>query len=306
MTFIAYQHVETFGRDEVAGIDAGPCHIFPKLDGTNGSIWCDSGRIRTGSRRRDLTDKAEDRDNFGFNKWVNEGPYAEKFKALFEAYPDWRLFGEWLVPHTIKNYRKDAWNRFWVFDVCVGEKEESGNVEHLHYDVYAPVLAEFGIDYIPVEHTATNPPIESLQHWAATCAFLCEDGTLGEGIVIKNYGFRNRYGRTTWAKIVRQQFKEENKAAFGAANHEFDPVEAQIAERYLTEHVVDKEVAKIIADVGGWSGPCIPRLLNTTFHTVVTEDLWDAIKRYKNPVVDFKRLRFQCIARVKQLRPDLF
>ena len=39
MEFKKYQHVERFGNIEVEGIELGKCYIFPKIDGTNASIW---------------------------------------------------------------------------------------------------------------------------------------------------------------------------------------------------------------------------------------------------------------------------
>ena len=39
MDFVKYQHVERLGVDEVDGIELGVCHVFPKIDGTNSSVW---------------------------------------------------------------------------------------------------------------------------------------------------------------------------------------------------------------------------------------------------------------------------
>jgi len=50
----------------------------------------------------------------------------------------------------------------------------------------------------------------------------------------------------------------------------------------------------------------IPRLLQTVFYDLIREDLWDGLKRYQFPVVDFKRLRSHCILRTKQFAPTLF
>ena len=48
--------------------------------------------------------------------------------------------------------------------------------------------------------------------------FLIEDGKgAGEGIVIKNYDFRNRYNRNTFAKIVTSEFKEKHAKEMGAS-----------------------------------------------------------------------------------------
>ena len=43
--FLKYLHLERYGTDGVDGITLGGCHIFPKLDGTNASFWCDSNNV---------------------------------------------------------------------------------------------------------------------------------------------------------------------------------------------------------------------------------------------------------------------
>ena len=49
-----------------------------------------------------------------FCKFARSNPNIEAF--LIE-YPYLRLYGESLVPHSIKDYREDAWRKFYVFDV---------------------------------------------------------------------------------------------------------------------------------------------------------------------------------------------
>jgi hypothetical protein len=45
---------------------------------------------------------------------------------------------------------------------------------------------------------------------------LMQDGEIGEGIVIKNYDYVNKWGRVVWAKIVRNEFKERHVKNSGA------------------------------------------------------------------------------------------
>ena len=128
MEFNRYQHVERFGNEEVDGIDIGTCYIFPKIDGTNVSVWvedCEDGwkKIQSGSRNRVLD---EEKDNAGFCKWVN---IQITFPEFFKRYPTFKLYGEWLVPHSLKTYREDAWRKFYVFDVV--EKTEEGDFRYL-------------------------------------------------------------------------------------------------------------------------------------------------------------------------------
>ena len=60
MEFKKYQHLERFGTTEVNGIEDGMCYIFPKIDGTNSSVWFNDG-LQAGSRKRHLTLES---DNF--------------------------------------------------------------------------------------------------------------------------------------------------------------------------------------------------------------------------------------------------
>ena len=179
----------------------------------------------------------------------------------------------------------------------------------------------------------TNPTEEQLRHEVEVNSYLILDGGgAGEGIVIKNYAWKNRFGRQPWAKIVRNEFKEENKRAFGVTEKDGKfQVEAAIAEEFITQAVVEKALAKINQDVlnafahfgiqdcslpnqiarqkavlEGARPKIIPRLLGTVFYDLVREDLWDALKKHKFPVVDFRRLRTHCILRTKHYAPDLF
>lgn len=104
MNFKKYQHVERYGTSAVDGIEKGECWVFPKLDGTNGSVWLGmDGKIRAGSRRRELS---LEKDNQGFYASVLQD---ERIEQYLQKYPSHRLYGEWLVPHTLKTYRDNAW-----------------------------------------------------------------------------------------------------------------------------------------------------------------------------------------------------
>ena len=196
MAFIKYQHIERLGTDEVEGIEFGECYVFFKIDGTNGTLWFEDGDIKAGSRNRELT---LDNDNANFyNNIYND----VRFRDYFAKYPNHRLYGEWLVPHSLKTYRDDSWKKFYIFDVVVDE-------DYLNYEVYKQFLDEFEIDYIPPIAKVKNPTYDTLVRFLEkTGEFLVRDGSgLGEGIVIKNYDYTNKYGRKTWAKIVATEFK---------------------------------------------------------------------------------------------------
>jgi len=294
--FYKYQHIEKYGTDEVDGIDLGEVYVFPKIDGTNGNIWLnEDGSIACGSRNRELS--LED-DNAGFmaaalaDHWLC---------ALVRRCPTWRIFGEWLVPHSLKTYRADAWRKFYVFDVHGGES-------YIPYEAYQPILDEFQVSYIPPIAIIKNPSYAQLINCVNSNVFLIEDGKgVGEGVVLKNYAFRNKYGRQTWAKIVTSEFKEKHSKEMGAPCFNGpDLIEEKIVEKYCNQTLVEKVFENIKTARGGWENKYIPQLLNTVFYDLVREETWNFVKEYKNPRINFATLNKLCFDKTKTIKADLF
>lgn len=291
--FLKYQHLEKLGTSEVEGIEYGECFVFPKLDGTNASLWWD-GELRAGSRKRELT---LEKDNAGFYEWAKEQKHLIDF---FKANPSVRLYGEWLVPHALKTYRDSAWRKFYVFDMMEGDR-------YIHYDAYQSTLERFGLDYLPYIAKIKNGTYDQFVNQLKHNVFLIEDGKgEGEGIVVKRYDFVNKYGRITWAKLVTSEFKEKHAKVHGG--HEVlgkTLVEEDISEKYVTSALVEKEFAKI-ENESGWKAQLIPRLLNTVYYSVVKEESWNFVKEFRNPSIDFNRLKHFVFCKVKSIKPELF
>lgn len=294
MEFKQYQHIERLGTTEVNGILDGMCYVFPKIDGTNSQLWLDSNfGIHAGSRKRELS---LDSDNAGFMNWA---VCQQNLFDLLRKYPNIRLYGEWLVPYIFKTYRQDCWRKFYVFDVMVREK-------YIPYENYASILDDFGVDYIPPICKINNPTQERIYEQLEKNGYLIEDGNgTGEGVVVKNYSFINKYGRTTWAKVVKNEFKAMHAKKEVAEIKERIQVENAIVDKYVTTSLIEKEKAKILLDVD-WSSKLIPRLLNTVYFCLVSEECWNFVKEFKNPIIDFKRLQFLTTAKIKELCPEIF
>lgn len=298
MEFKKYMHIEKFGNTEVENIELGTCYIFPKLDGTNASVWMDNEEdgLQAGSRNRHLT---LDNDNAGFLEWASQNNSLNKFLADF---PELRLYGEWLVPHSLKTYRKEAWRDFYVFDVV----DENG--KYLNYYEYKVLLDEYGINYIPPIKIIKNGSYEDFVfQMNNNNNFLIEDGKgMGEGVVLKNYDFSNKYGRTTWAKIVTSEFKEKHNKTMGAPKTERKMVEEDIVNTFVTVALCEKVHAKIVNETNDWSSKYIPRLLNTVYYDLVKEECWEFVKKYKNPKINFKTLQHLTFQKVKENLPKIF
>ena len=290
MNYNKYQHIERLGSAEVEGILEGLCYVFPKLDGTNSQLWWDNG-LKAGSRNREL---AVESDNAGFYNWALT---QSNILSFFENRPDLKLYGEWLVPHTLKNYNSNAWRNFYVFDVI----REDGS--YLPYEEYNALLSIYGIPTIPVLLVKTNPSLSELNELLSNNTYLISEG-IGEGIVIKNYNCVNKYGRKTWAKIVADEFKVRKGIPVKDISEQ-KPIEFQIVETFVTEAFVRKELAKIEL-IEPWSSKLIPKLLNTVFHELIAEEMWNILKRFKNPKINFKDLNNLTISKIKELLSDKF
>ena len=320
MSFRPYDHLERLDHSDVEGIDLGIVHIFPKIDGTNACMWWADGRLRCGSRNRECTVEA---DNQGFAAWAHsDHPVAISLQQFLHDHPHLIVYGEWMVPHTIKTYRTEAWRRFWIFDVY--DREAHAYVD---FDIYSPRMrGQLGLDLVLPTCTIENPSKNQMLGLLETNTFLMQDGAgPGEGIVMKNYTWRNRFGRQPWAKLVRAAFKEANRASFGSPAMKGEKqVEVEIVNELVTPELVGKTRAKVLIDLANKNGIdlmepnagklleegnrhiVIPQLLGRVFHDLVIEETWAMIKKHKNPTIDYSRLQGLCIKRTKELAVDLF
>ena len=295
--FVKYMHIERLEKDDVAGILDGTVGVQPKIDGTNGSIWWEDGEIKCGSRNRQIN--SLDEDNQGFMNTVLT-KYKDRLTQLFTIFPEWRLYGEFLVSHSLKTYEEDAWGKFYIFDVFSDLRET-----FIPYQDYSPHLRDMNLDYIPVIATLDNADQERVESLLEKNTFLIKDGcSYGEGLVLKNYDYVNKYGRVLWAKVVANKFKEAHVKEMGGAKIEYQPViERKIAEKYVTVVRIDK----MVEEMGEWSQRRIPELFNRIYHDVVAEELWDFIKKHNNKVViSFNSLFREIVRAIKSAKPELF
>lgn len=297
--FVKYSHVEQLKNTEVEGILNGTCYIFPKLDGTNASLFLIDNRICAGSRNRQLSIND---DNAGFyNTILSEIEKGQSNYAHFlVTHPHLTLYGEWLVPHVIKTYVPEAWRKFYIFDVF---DRETGSF--LHYDVYSELLDAHAIPYLKAQKLE-SPSIEVLQELVSTNTFLLQDGKgVGEGIVIKNYSFVNRYGRYAMAKMIASTEKaSEHKVVKDYAT----TTEASIVDRFCTSTLIEKTYHKILTSCDGCWNPKtgIPRLLETVWHDFLTEEIYAVWKNNRGASIHFPTLKKLVDTKVKQVLSELF
>ena len=301
MEYKSYQHIEKLGREECEGVLNGTVSVQTKIDGTNAVVFLgDDNRVHAGSRRKELT---REQDNHGFFQMIEQD---EKIQAYLLKHPNHYLYGEYLVPHTIKTYETDAWNHFYIFDVFEFEGSEG---RYLPYDEYVPMLEEFGLAYIPEIARLENPTIEDVANCIKESHYLMPEGCTPEGVIAKNYNYRNKWGHVVWGKIVSEEFFNK-KQKLRTKNHDVKSgqFEEQIANQYITDPVIYKEYAKIKNDYpDATRQEMIGRVLNAVYESFLEEDLLTVVRKNKNCTISFVAMKAESNKRVKEvLKDELF
>lgn len=276
--FRKYDKIHRLGKEETIGILEGVCHIQEKLDGANASIWLDGdGQIQCGSRNRHLID-----DNF--NGFVDYVKSHEGIKGYLTVHPNAILYGEWLVRHSVK-YPEGAYKKFYLFDICLDGKL-------MHPNVVRASAYTYGILAVPTIGTIfNNPTVEELKALVGKSA-LAESG---EGIVIKNMDFVNKFGDVCYAKMVCENFQESSKAAIVDNDKE-----SYVVSKYMTVGRVVKIMNKLQPEINErLDMQHIPRICNSAYHDMVTEEIWEITK--KVDIINFKVLAKLAFLKAKEL-----
>lgn len=300
MNYKTYQHIEKLGTTDVEGILSGTCYLSYKIDGTNACVWLkDDQTLGFGSRKRELS---VSEDNAGFLNTLSSKDYTDEYNDILnylKRHPSHIIYGEWLVRHTLTKYNQDAWRKLYVFDIF-----DANTDSYVNYDVYSKEFeADFkNIRFIPIIAKLENPTEDIIKSYLdKTGDWLLTEG-LGEGIVIKNYNYRNRFGHIKWAKVLTEDFKNSKSRVReeNSDNKDKNLIEYEISKMITDEHIL-KEKSKIIEHYGEWSSKYIFELLNRSF-TEFWRDNWEIIlKKFRNPTINFLALKRLSDERVKEL-----
>jgi hypothetical protein len=83
-----------------------------------------------------------------------------------------------------------------------------------------------------------------------------------------------------------------------------DSIEEKIVSKYVSSHLVFKTVEKLRDKYefeGSLPSKYIAELLQTVYYDLITEELWEIIKEYNSPTINFKRLRGMSYQKTKQI-----
>ena len=296
MQFKSYNKIHALHKEECEGILEGTCVIQEKVDGANASIWLgDDGEVHYGSRSRDLF-LANDNFN-GFGDWVKIHP---NLKDFFKFYPNIRLNGEWLVRHTI-GYKETSYKKFYLFDM---EETVNDSIIVVDFENMYQIANGYEIPTVRCYGTFINPTLEEVKALAGTSVL----GEKGEGVVVKNLSFRNKFGDVNFGKYVTQEFKEDNGVTFGG-NNKFSETyeEMYFVNKLVNLARIEKTTHKLESMEGKLSEVHIPRIMGMVFHDVMTEEANDMANHLaKNGAnFNFKKFRELCNKKSKSIFMEL-
>lgn len=300
--FSKYVHVERYGRDEVAGILDGVVYVQPKIDGTNASVWCDpkTNELCAGSRNRQIW---PDRDNAGFAAYVlnSDDPVAQTIREYCSKRPGLIVYGEWLGDPTngskmLGSLRKYLRKGFFAFDVReMPEGDETGrNLGYLDkVDVrYRDLVLLLGDSFVP-STVLDHPTIEQVMELAEDNHFNLPADVVGEGVVIKNYDYRDSYGNMQMAKIVLDEWRERQRKNRQMTQPQ--GVETMFCDEVVTSAFLDKCRSKVADKFGADFDAKDKRHMGMFMSLIVTdaisEDTYDFVKRNRFPTIDFGQLK---------------
>ena len=265
-------------------------------------VWYADGRICAGSRTRQLSSLS---DNANFYTWTHsDDPEAVLLRRMLRENKHLIVYGEFGVGRVanIKDYDETAHNKLWIFDMYDTIKETYIHPETVMHVCVACGLADWWVPYTKIE----NPTQEQIENLAENNQFLLSNANhAGEGVVIRNPDFRNKWGNYVIAKFVLDEFKERKRQPKAGIDSIRIDCEQNIVDYYVTEAELSKAKAKVCLALGLKefdikNGKCIGMYLNMVFNDAVLAEIADICKRYKRPVIDFQVLNNLCSIKARE------
>lgn len=280
--FKKYEKIHRLWKPETDWILFWTCYIEEKIDWANLSIWLEDWLICIWSRNNVICNKWVIVNSFNWaceyvlkHEWINK---------LLKENPDYRLYWEWLIKHTV-NYYEDSYRHFYMFDIEQNDK---------FFDAVSvlSLASEFNIKKPKLLWIAFNPTEDEILKYVWK-SVLWE---VWEWIVIKNFEFVNNYWNCCYAKVVWDVFKETKYEK----NIWITCLEKEIADKFITEWRLQKilfriKQEKLLEEV---TNKDIPKILWYIEYDVLSEEIM-TIKKYW--IVNFKNLQREIIKKTKEL-----
>lgn len=258
----SYPEVYQLGHKLVSNVLNGHVLVEEKVDGSQISFGLDEHlKLRMRSKNKEI-----DIDNpDGMFKTAVE--FLVKYQSVL--HPNWVYRGEYLLKpkHNTLEYYRVPHNHIIIFDICDGLES------YLSYSDLCAEAKRIGLEVVPLfaEGVFTEADILELKdEWLSRESIL--GGTKVEGVVIKNYNVFTAEKKVAMAKLVRDDFKEQNAINWKAAKPSTADVVQKLIDTYRTEARWRKAVQHL-RDAGELQGEMrdIPLLMKEVSNDVLKE-----------------------------------
>ena len=256
-------------------------YIEEKVDGANFRVWRDeTDELRFGSRTVEFLPESDPNCGYGaftgaveFIKSLDTSKLVKGYIYFFEA----------MHKHTI-NYNWETTPRAILFDLY---NIEDDIYEHrVNFDAYVPKEIIIPCIY-EGRYEDFNGEVPMSKYYNG----------LAEGYVIKPSNSlittRDVHGNIHRAKVVRKEFKEENKATFGSTDNK----EAKFVNQFVNDARIEKHLHKIADTIGPFELKYIGALVHNIIEDIVTEEFKKVLKMQ---IVNFMTITSETMIRVKR------
>jgi len=268
-----YSDTNKFQPDELV-------YVEEKLDGANFRVWRDeNNELRFGSRTVEFLPEGD--ENVGYGNFTNTVEYIKSLNTslIMKGYI---YYFEAMHKHTI-NYDWENTPRAVLIDIYDVENYKYFTIEEKRR--YAKTLR---CDRAKVIFEG-----EYKDFIGIVPKSIYYDG-LAEGYVIKPFETsRDIQGNIHRAKVVRQQFKEENKATFSGT----DDKESKFVDKFVNDARIEKHINKIKDNIGDFELKHITSLSYNIMKDICDEEFK---KLRKMNIVNFNTINKEIMIRVKR------
>lgn len=227
-----YTDIVRMGHRSTAGVvkEGDYITVYEKLDGANASFKVGNGpaEILAFSRNTQLSSENNLRGFYEFTRKIV--PHELMSGVIY--------FGEWLVKHKV-DYGDNA-GTFYLFDIY-DELDSS----YAPTDFVMAEAARLGLAIAPILYAGPYVSFEHLQTLVGRSALAATPDS-GEGIVVKNVDFRDRFGHQTFVKMVSESFREMMPQKAPRDPNAPQSPESVFVSTFLTTGRVDKLLRKLV------------------------------------------------------------
>lgn len=226
-----YTDVVRLGHKSTIGVlnEGDYITITEKIDGANSSfILNEDGKVDCFSRNTPVNESNTLR---GYLGWINNNIKPEVLN------PRYRYYGEWLVSHKIQ-YKPEYYQNFYLFNVYDEELEE-----YLSDNIMRSEAKRLGIKTVPLFYEGKYMSFEHLMSFVGKSDMAVN---FGEGVVVKNVSYKDRYGHQMFVKLVHADFAEVQKQKVPKDPNRPLTAEQEFVNICLTTARVDKLLHKLV------------------------------------------------------------